>query len=77
MKLLQIIRLSVVCLSLCKDVRDKTGDVQCTILVLRDGVRGNGGSVSLASLVCFTCNNSFCASICVRLPNLHQPHLRS
>lgn len=61
MKRLQFIRWSVACLGLCKDMKDETGDVQCTILVLRDGVWGNGGSVSLASLVCFTCNNGSCA----------------
>ena len=39
-------------------LKDETGDVQYTVLVLRDGVWGNGGSMLLASLVCFFCNYS-------------------
>ena len=50
-------------LSLCKDVKDETGDVQCTILVQRNGVWGNGGSVSLDSLVRANCNHKSCTWI--------------
>ena len=41
MKRSQFLRWLVACLVLCKDMKDETGDVQCTILVLRNGVWGN------------------------------------
>jgi hypothetical protein len=53
MKHSQVIRWLVACLGLCKDMKDETGDVQCTILVIRDGVWGNGriGVIRLTGLL--------------------------
>jgi hypothetical protein len=45
-------------------------------LGLREGVLGNGGPVSFASLVCFTCNYSSCGCIRVHLQILPRSNVK-